>query len=178
MLGEILSVQWVRYWYGVFSEHGYPGDPLYPGEGTSCGQRDWWRLCPQHKQYDREMKTKQNTLCHVHSAREIIDQHPRHRLYHYNGTSDVKFSYLRTTASSYKLLLDTSSYMGEQQRWENVRRALHRFIHLLPLGTTIRSVIPPRLQVRCQNILRFLDYFYLQARASFQAGSNVTLLQN
>ena len=26
--GSQLSVSWLRLWYGVFSEHGYPGDNL------------------------------------------------------------------------------------------------------------------------------------------------------
>ena len=138
--GEILSVQWVRYWFGVFSEQSYPGDDLYPGQESSCQQTDWWRLCPQHKHYDRRTRTKQNLLCEGHSAREIIDHRHKEGRNVSNATSNVIFSYVRPLASSYKLVLDTSSYMGQNHRWENVRRALHRFIHLLPLGSTIRFV--------------------------------------
>ena len=139
-------MQWARYWFGVFSEHGYPGDDLYPGHGSSCDQADWWRLCPPHKHYDRRSRTKQNLLCDGHSAREIIEHkhHHKAKLNISNGTSDVQFSYVRPVGSSYRLVLDTSSYMGDNHRWENVRRALHRFIHLLPLGTLIRFVqLPP-----------------------------------
>ena len=140
--GSELSVSWLRLWYGVFSEQGYPGDNLYPGQESSCETADWWRVCPKHKHYDRTLKTKQNILCDGHSAREVIErQHKAKQQQHLsNGTSSIKFSYVRPLASSYRLLLDTSSYMGDNHRWENVRRALHRFIHLLPLGTIIRLV--------------------------------------
>ena len=73
-VGSQLSVSWLRLWYGVFSEHGYPGDNLYPGQESSCGAADWWRVCPKHKHYDRTSKTKQNLLCDGHSAREVIQQ--------------------------------------------------------------------------------------------------------
>ena len=137
----MLSVSWLRLWYGVFSEQGYPGDNLYPGWESSCGAADWWRVCPKHKHYDSNLKTKQNILCDGHSAREVIELgHKAGQQHLSNGTSNISFSYLRPLASSYRLVLDTSSYMGQNQRWENVRRALHRFIHLLPLGTIIRLV--------------------------------------
>ena len=144
--GSQLSVSWLRLWYGVFSEHGYPGDNLYPGQESSCGTTDWWRVCPEHKHYDSNLKTKQNILCDGHSAREVIERQHKAKQQQQqaeplsNGTSSIKFSYVRPLASSYRLLLDTSSYMGDNQRWEKVRRALHRFIHLLPLGTIIRLV--------------------------------------
>ena len=147
--GSMLSLSWLRLWYGVFSEHGYPADNLYPGQESSCGAADWWRVCPEHKHYDGNLKTKQNMLCDGHSAREVIEQQHRDKqLLLSNGTSSIKFSYVRPLASSYRLLLDTSSYMGENQRWEKVRRALHRFIHLLPLGTVIRLVDLPYSAVR------------------------------
>ena len=150
-LGSMLSLSWLRLWYGVFSEHGYPADNLYPGQESSCGAADWWRVCPEHKHYDGNLKTKQNMLCDGHSAREVINQQHRDKqLLLSNGTSSIKFSYVRPLASSYRLLLDTSSYMGESQRWENVRRALHRFIHLLPLGTIIRLVL---FTVMCSNVI-------------------------
>ena len=154
-------MQWVRYWFGVFSEQSYPGDDLYPGQGTSCHQTDWWRLCPEHKHYDRRRKTKQNLLCEGQSAREIIELHHMEGRNATSGRSEVIFSYVKPLASSYKLVLDTSSYMGHKHRWENVRRALHRFIHLLPLGTTIRFV--PDHQAGCQlsGILRIPVYFSL-----------------
>ena len=166
--GSQLSVSWLRLWYGVFSEHGYLGDNLYPGQESSCGTADWWRVCPKHKHYDRTLKTKQNILCDGHSAREVIQrQHQAKQQHLSNGTSSIKFSYVRPLASSYRLLLDTSSYMGDNQRWENVRRALHRFIHLLPLGTIIRLVdLLYMISVQLYQLAGFLF-----CRPSFEAES-------
>ena len=28
--GQVFLYEWSKYKYGVFEEHGYPGDPLYP----------------------------------------------------------------------------------------------------------------------------------------------------
>ena len=33
--GKMLSLEWLRYKYGVFSEHGYSDDPLYPLTSTT-----------------------------------------------------------------------------------------------------------------------------------------------
>lgn len=54
------------------------------------------------------------------------------------SVSRVEFVYPSVLGSSYKLLLDTSSIMGTGGRWADIRRALHRMIHLLPLGSVIR----------------------------------------
>ena len=55
--------------------------------------------------------------------------------------SRVEFVYPSVMGSSYKLLLDTSSIMGTGGRWADIRRALHRMIHLLPLGSVIRYTV-------------------------------------
>ena len=56
--GEVLASHLLRYWLGVFPEHTEQGDALYSepgdlGELSSCGQADWFRLCPPHKEYNR-----------------------------------------------------------------------------------------------------------------------------
>ena len=103
------------------------------------------------------MPTKQNLLCDNKSGLEIIRRHsPTLQARESNLTgslvSRVQFSYPRVQGSSYKLLLDTSAIMGTGGRWPDIRRALHRMLHLLPLGSVIRYM-GESLLVSYRNIL-------------------------
>ena len=148
ILGEILSYQWLHYWYGVFSEHTYVNDNLYSSlksnssikdEESSCENSDWYKLCPKHKHYNNFQNTKQNLLCNSKSGLEVIRNNVEHDEKHENTTNTIEFVYTRPKrVSSYKLLLDTSKVMGDNNRWQHIRRSLHRFIHSLPVGSVIR----------------------------------------
>ena len=93
------------------------------------------------------MPTKQNLLCDNKSGLEIIRSHSNtlqaqdREGNNTRSVSRVEFIYPKMMGSSYKLLLDTSSVMGTGGRWPDIRRALHRMIHLLPLGSVIRYIV-------------------------------------
>lgn len=48
-----------------------------------------------------------------------------------------KFIYSLSSTTKYHILLDQTSAMGEHMRWTNVKRALFRFINLLPVGSRL-----------------------------------------
>ena len=63
----------------------------------------------------------------------------------------VEFIYSLSSTTKYHILLDQTSIMGEGMRWTNVKRALFRFINLLPVGSrlnihafgkTVKEVLP------------------------------------
>ena len=63
----------------------------------------------------------------------------------------VEFIYSLSSTTKYHILLDQTSIMGESMRWTNVKRALFRFINLLPVGSrlnihafgqTVKEVLP------------------------------------
>lgn len=96
-----------------------------------------------HPIIPRNLPTKQNLLCDNKSGLEVIRSHNNllqleEDVGSNNNVSSLQFVFVRGLGSSYKLVLDTSSVMGAGGRWEGVRRALHRLIHLLPLGSVIR----------------------------------------
>ena len=107
------------------------------------------------------MPTKQNLLCDNKSGLEIIRSHSntlqdQDSNNNTRSVSRVDFVYPSVLGSSYKLLLDTSSIMGTGGRWADIRRALHRMIHLLPLGSVIRYTVHSKeesLLVSYRNIL-------------------------
>ena len=109
----------------------------------------------------RNLPTKQNLLCDNKSGLEIIRSHSntlqdQDSNNNTRSVSRVDFVYPSVLGSSYKLLLDTSSIMGTGGRWADIRRALHRMIHLLPLGSVIRYTVHSKeesLLVSYRNIL-------------------------
>ena len=65
--------------------------------------------------------------------------------------ASVEFIYSLSSTTKYHILLDQTSIMGEGMRWTNVKRALFRFINLLPVGSrlnihafgkTVKEVLP------------------------------------
>ena len=88
----------------------------------------------------RNLPTKQNLLCDNKSGLEIIRSQSSSLEARASNLTRVQFSYPRVLGSSYKLLLDTSAIMGTGGRWADIRRALHRMLHLLPLGSVIRYI--------------------------------------
>ena len=145
--GEILSSHFLRYWFGIFSEQTYLDDKLYSSKNSStvnsCDSSEWYKLCPKHKHYNRDLNTKQNMLCNSRSGLETIRESGKGEtkgLSIRNGTNKIEFIYSRPQNSSYKILLDTSKVMGDNHRWHYIRRSLHRFIQLLPIGSVIRLV--------------------------------------
>ena len=49
----------------------------------------------------------------------------------------IEFVYSLSSTTKYHILLDQTSIMGEEMRWTNVKRALFRFINLLPVGSRL-----------------------------------------
>ena len=107
---------------------------------SSCDHSDWYKLCPKHKHYNRLLNTKQNLLCNNKSGLEVITAKNGQMTTKKNNTSKIEFVYTRPLSSSYKLLLDTTKIMGDNNRWQYIRRSLHRFIQMLPPGSMIRCV--------------------------------------
>ena len=181
--GQLLSHEWLKYKYGVYPEHGYADDPIYPeyySSGnvslltTGCEHVEY-RFCPATKSYNRISPTKQNILCGERSALEVITDVIQQQLTSSfsrppvsklvdnssitlpyesdtNGLNkrsiisttmlkqsmhDPQFVYTLPMTTKYRILLDWTAVMGEKIRWTNTRRALHRFIDLLPVGSVL-----------------------------------------
>jgi len=250
--GRILAREWTKYESGVFSEHGFEDDRLYPTSFSAgnisqpsqgCIQnKSFWQFCPANEPYDRSSPTKQNLQCNTKSAAEVIaekieqriksrtsppiptlqskevdsvtsyvtmnpilkkdnyvtmstkntiktnlkldavpsesenanadklssgqnnnqisegeeiDPSSRIEAQHTPATSKTltkreaeknfetpqdltpKFIYSLSSTTKYHILLDQTSAMGEHMRWTNVKRALFRFINLLPVGSRL-----------------------------------------
>ena len=50
------------------------------------------------------------------------------------------FSYALSSTTKYHVLLDQTRVMGERDRWTNVKRALFRFIDLVPIGSQLNII--------------------------------------
>jgi hypothetical protein len=56
------------------------------------------------------------------------------------GQRTPEFVYSLASTTKYHVLLDQTAGMGRQDRWTNVKRALFRFIDLLPVGSRLNMV--------------------------------------
>ena len=56
------------------------------------------------------------------------------------GRSSPEFVYTLSSTTKYHVLLDQTAGMGRQDRWTNVKRALFRFIDLLPVGSRLNMI--------------------------------------
>jgi len=189
--GQQLSMELLKYKYGVYSEHGYNRDPVYPqyySEGnasqpsTGCANAQH-NFCPVTKPYNRLSPTKQNMLCAGKSALEVItggikrelsnslsnkendrilptaraqskenrsiptpyasDKSRLHKRSIKSTTTlhfspdDPLFIYTLSLTTKYRVVLDQTAVMGDNLRWTNIRRSMHRFIDLLPVGSVL-----------------------------------------
>ena len=196
-----MSKEILKYKFGVYSEHGYENDPLYPlyytsgnasQPSTGCSNSQY-KFCPTTKPYNRLSPTKQNMLCEGKSALEVITGVinkeisnslsnkendrivPTAKPQSYENslvsntyasdkikldkrstkisttlhlTPDVpKFVYTLSITTKYRVILDQSVGMGDNIRWTNIRRSLHRFIDLVPVGRVL-SVLTAGESVR------------------------------
>ena len=143
-----LTRELTKYEFGVFEESGFPGDLVYPETYTTGGepiksigceqkQEDQADFCPPDAEYNRFAPTKQNVLCRGQSAASIIGD----RLGSGNITQsrNLTLSYVTRAVSRYVLVLDLAQSPGT---WTRIKRALYRFISLLPEGATLSIVTP------------------------------------
>ena len=56
------------------------------------------------------------------------------------GRNGPEFVYTLSSTTKYHVLLDQTAGMGRQDRWTNVKRALFRFIDLLPVGSRLNMI--------------------------------------
>ena len=68
-----------------------------------------------------------------------------------DNRGNMQFVYSLSSTTKYNILLDQTSVMDQASRWTNVKRALFRFINLLPIGSrlnmhafgqTVKEVLP------------------------------------
>ena len=141
-----LSWELTKYEFGVFEEVGLPGDLVYPETYTTggepiksigCEQEDEEDFCPLDAEYNRFAPTKQNVLCRGQSAASIIGD--RLNIGNITQSRNVTLSYVTRAVSRYVLVLDLAQ---TPNTWTRIKRALYRFISLLPEGATLSIVIP------------------------------------
>ena len=155
----LLAREWARVRYGVFPETGFLEDPLYPlsylegqdiVDNTGCPGH---LFCPA-SQRSGLAPTKQSLLCAGRTALETMLAHPelqdepRRQVYRLPGQEaaqrevarDTTFRYIEAAPPSLVLVLDQSSQMGTG-RWAIIKKALYRFIGLLPEGASLAIVV-------------------------------------
>ncbi|QQP41565.1 Epithelial chloride channel proteinlike, partial [Caligus rogercresseyi] len=153
--------EWVKYVYGVFPEHGFKGDELYPyiySDGfeakLNSGCPDSTEsFCSLNKTYNHHAPSKQNLLCNSQSSIQTLlrSQNLKQSLTPKSTSSegilrpknhlkDSSFSYVVGKTSSFSILLDRSSIMGRNHRWTNIKRAFYRLFQLLPAGTRLSII--------------------------------------
>ena len=130
--------------FGVFEEAGLAGDPVYPDTYTTgrelitsvgCPEAGAGGFCPLEAEYNSFAPTKQNVLCRGQSAAAIIGD--RQRSSNITESRNVTVSYVTRAVSRYVLVLDLAQ---EPRTWTRIKRALYRFISLLPEGATLSIV--------------------------------------
>ena len=140
-----LSRELTKYEFGVFEEAGFPGDLVYPETYTTGGEainsdgceQEEEGFCPLDAEYNRFAPTKQNILCRGESVASILGD----RLVPANITQsrNLTVRYVTRPVSRYVLVLDLAQAPGT---WTRIKRALYRFISLLPEGATLSIVTP------------------------------------
>ena len=142
---DLLAREFARFRYGVFPETGFPDDPLYPAvyhegeatvESSGCpGQL----FCPLGA-ISPLAPTKQNLLCGATAIETIMAGREGRRVYSGEERRDPTFTYIEAAPPSFVLVLDQSRQMG-RRRWSSVKKALYRFIGLLPEGSSLAVVV-------------------------------------
>ena len=130
-----------RWRFGVFSETGVAGDPMYPLNGSEavnqgCGRTEAG-LCPLDSEYNKFALTKQNLLCGGLSARRSI-------LNHFTSKDGEKFVkpqmrfVMPLDTKRVILILDQSASMADT--WKSVLASTFQFINSLREGTELAIV--------------------------------------
>ena len=144
---EAMMSELIKYKFGVFEETGFQDDAMYPAtysignnSMTNAGCTHLSGIMCETQGYQPYAPTKQNILCNGHSVRQVI-----------KDTSDISddnetmseapvnvtVRYVTQSLSRYVLVLDLGH---AAETWTNIKRALWRFISLLPEGSTLSIV--------------------------------------
>ncbi|XP_068219578.1 calcium-activated chloride channel regulator 1-like isoform X2 [Palaemon carinicauda] len=186
---SILVGEWGKYRWGLFSEAGHAGDPLYM-PWYRQGQRWAASVCtdvripspvchPDHahhcawppevhrnatssllslphlpqvtkfcdsKTHNQEAPTKQNALCDGLSAWEVMKRHSDFAEAQSRRTSTGYLSpqihFIRKPTQRFILLVEDTTIMNVQRRWEFVRKAIRRVVvYDLPNGAEVGVVV-------------------------------------
>jgi hypothetical protein len=159
-------VEAARWRYGVFAEHGFPGDSRYPAVETLPGAEEevtlvdnsgcdvterlnGGGLCPLTAAYRVEANTKQNLLCRERSARQTIldkfsQQKEKHTVRPFSKPNHIYL--LPADTERMILLLEQSSTM--ESAWSAVLAATFHFINSLEEGTELAIVIYSAMAAR------------------------------
>ena len=141
-----LDRELTKYESGVFEEAGFPGDLMYPETYTTGGEainsvgceQEQEGFCPLDAEYNRFAPTKQNILCGG-SAVSILGDSLSPVSSNMTMSRNVTVSYVTRAVSRYVLVLDLAQ---APDTWTRIKRALYRFISLLPEGATLSIVTP------------------------------------
>ncbi|CAL4126820.1 unnamed protein product [Meganyctiphanes norvegica] len=155
--GRLLLAQWVKFRWGVFDEHGYEGDPLYPASYldhvTGKLRPNTCKIPAKQLPYCAiedhvpEAPTKQNVQCEGRAAWDIIlhsnDFNNQRDMMH-NGTDKLApdIHFMQPGPPRIVIVVEDTAVMNLQRRWEFVRKALRRtVVYDVPDGAHVAVVV-------------------------------------
>ncbi|CAL4114645.1 unnamed protein product [Meganyctiphanes norvegica] len=152
--GQRLTAEWAKFRWGVFSEQGHVGDPLYPVTISRDGMEVLNTCLPEGstapfcatEDHSPEAPNKHNALCGGSSAWEVImesQDFANGRNEPTNRTSLVPtLHFVQPTAPTVVFVVEDTAVMNLQRRWEFVRKALRRVVvYDVPDGAHVGVVV-------------------------------------
>ncbi|CAL4066566.1 unnamed protein product, partial [Meganyctiphanes norvegica] len=154
---QLLLGEWVKYRWGVFDEHGYEGDPLFPDtfRDPSNGKLRRNACLPKGSQlfycpadsHTSEAPTKHNAQCRGRPAGDIIKQSKDFRQMQNTTVMQLpalvpSFEFIQAGPPRIVLVVEDTAVMNIQQRWEFLRKAIRRVIvYDVPEGSRVGLVV-------------------------------------
>ena len=130
--GRILSWEFLKLRFGVFSQSGFLGDPIYPA-GDSRDPRCLPLIDP-HCEETPELPSKHSDLCSGKSVREVVEDsldfsRARHQINTpCEGCFKPRLEFVQKQQEQFIFLLETSATMNEGDGWKFLAKALKKLI--------------------------------------------------
>ncbi|CAL4205908.1 unnamed protein product [Meganyctiphanes norvegica] len=155
--GKELLTRWIMFRWGVFAEHGYEGDSLYPAtfpDPTSGDPHKNTCLPPGSdapfcaiEDVMPQAPTRQNALCKGVSAVDIV-MHSQEIIFHQNVSSKNTFAlvpslqFIQYGSPRIVILIEDTAVMNLHQRWDFIRKAIRRaIVYDMPNNSYVSIVV-------------------------------------
>ncbi|CAL4122962.1 unnamed protein product [Meganyctiphanes norvegica] len=154
---RLLLSEWAKFRWGIFSEVGHNGDPLYPSHYGIPGKMEDISVNTCHIEgsndpfcatddHSPEMPNKHNNLCNGRPAWDIIlesDDFNQGRNNPSNGSSLVPtIRFVQPSLPRVVIVVEDTAVMNLQRRWDFVRKAVRRVVvYDVPDGVYVGVVI-------------------------------------
>ncbi|CAL4125495.1 unnamed protein product [Meganyctiphanes norvegica] len=154
---HLLLTQWIKFRWGVFSEHGYEGDPLYPSKfrdpvrgkfrANRCMPKDSDSVFCSVEDHMPEAPTKHNAQCRGRPVWEVITQSKDFK-YGSEMPSNQSFAFVPSFHFTQDgpprivLVVEDTEVMNIQQRWEFLRKGIRRMmVYDVPDGARVGLIV-------------------------------------